>query len=117
MKTFTLSAIALIFLLNGAIAKAATQWCYFNIDYIWASANGAVFVLPKERGDHIQICNLNQPHHDISTTVCKAWFQTVTVASVTKKRVIIQYADTPSCAALPHYGNAPPPTYIMLENP
>lgn len=117
MKKIKLFLVALLFLLNSVTANAATQWCYFNVDYIWTSANGSLFFYPKERGDHIQVCNIDQPYQGISTTVCKSWFQTLTVATAIKKRVIIQYNDAPACTSLPTYSSAPVPNYIMLENP
>jgi hypothetical protein len=117
MKKLLSTAIAASIFALSAQISAAPQWCTFTIDRVWTDASGGVLAFPKERGDHLLFCNLTQEHKGVKPQTCKSWNQLLTLATLTKKKVIIHYPDIAACESIPHYGTAPIPTYIMLDNP
>jgi hypothetical protein len=93
------------------------QWCNWKVSNVWTAVDGMLYAYFKERGDHIALCNLRAEWKGVPKEACRAWNQYLTVASLTKKVVVVHYTSAPACAAIPYYSNAPAPVYVMLTNP
>jgi hypothetical protein len=96
--------------------QAAPQWCTGTMSNLWVASDGQVYVNVSWRGDYVTLCNLNQAWNSISPTTCAAWFAAARSAVQRNAATTIQYADAPACSAMPVYGAAPPPYYVMLNN-
>jgi len=104
----------LMLLLSSSTAIAAPQWCSGKIGYLWIYSDGGVFIRPSWRGDHVQICNINQNHGQITPQTCAGWLTFLRNAVTNQEATIIYYSDAPACQVMPTYGSAPIPGYIML---
>ena len=63
---------------------------------------------------HVQICNINQNHGQITPQTCAGWLTFLRNAVTNQEATIIYYSDAPACQVMPTYGSAPIPGYIML---
>jgi hypothetical protein len=118
-KTALRAIAALVCATVPVSSQAALQWCTGTISHSWVDAGGSFFVLPSWRGDHVRLCNVKATLSDaqvgsIDPATCKSWVALVLQAVATNKSMIIQYPDAPACNAIPHYHQAPLPSYVML---
>jgi hypothetical protein len=97
-------------------AQSAQQWCVGTLSFLFVDAAGAVNVLPSARNDYVQLCNVNGTWGNIPTTTCLAWLSLARNALQRGSAVTIYYGDAPVCSALPTYGSAPVPNYVMMNN-
>jgi len=100
----------------GPAQAAGTQWCAGKVLHVLTYADGSVHLFGEWRGDYTQMCNLAGDWKGVPALTCKAWLSTAQVALVTGRNVIVQYADAPACNAIPAYGVAPGPAYLMLRS-
>lgn len=104
-------------LLSAAPAHAANQWCSGTLSNLYIDAAGTVLVAPSWRGDYVQVCNINQANAaGITPTTCVAWVSLMRSAVSRSAQTIVYYSDAPACNAMPTYGAAPSPSYLMLKN-
>lgn len=118
MKTVArrvLSTCVLLCALGLSASPAlAHQWCRGRITGMYIDDGGAVFITPTFIENWLQICNVNGPWNGITPEVCKTWIGVATTLQVTQQDGLLLYrVDTP-CNALPTYGAAPPPAYLMI---
>src|SRR5687767_5130256 len=114
MKKFTLTMVALAALGFSQPASAAS-WCTGTISVSWVDAGGSVLVTGSWRGTHTQICSVKTEWKSITPDVCANWMAKLDAALTLSRGVTVYYDETIDCAALPTYGAAPPPGYVMLH--
>ena len=102
--------------LAGVTSNAAPQWCQGTVVNLFVYSEGSVYVRPSFRNDYVRICNLNADLNNVSVATCVSWFSILKSATQRQATVLIQYADAPSCDAIPTYGSAPMPGYVMQMN-
>lgn len=97
-------------------AQSAQQWCSGTLSYLFVDTSGAVYVNNSWRGDYVILCNVNGTWAGIPTTTCLAWLSLARNALQRASYVTFYYSDAPACNAMPTYGSAPVPSYIMMNN-
>jgi hypothetical protein len=103
-------------LVVGPTQAAGMQWCAGKVVHVLTYADGSVHLFGEWRADYTQVCSLAGDWKGVSAVTCKAWVSTAQVALVSGRNVIVQYADLPACNAIPAYGAAPGPAYLMLRS-
>ena len=97
-------------------AYGAPQWCTGRIAHYLTWANGDVSMLPTWRQDYVTICNLQSSYKGVEPSVCVSWFALLQSAVTSGRISYTHYQDAPACNAIPTYGNAPTPAYVLLTN-
>ena len=102
-------------LLGSFAANAALLECYGDITRSYISDDGTVYIKSTWKPqDYTAMCNVSQDRLGVNPEVCKGWLTYITTSIVTKKKVVVTYANVSSCTEIPAYGGSPKPTYIML---
>ncbi|MDM3869723.1 hypothetical protein QSV34_00005 [Porticoccus sp. W117] len=104
-----------VMFLSPTVLQAEPQWCNGKIKHVFVYRTGEVVVLGSWMNQWTTICNLNEEWKEVSAEQCKNWYSLIQTAVVTKSPAIVYYTDAPECSALPTYGNAPAPYYVMLR--
>jgi len=111
------AAVAVPLMLGSHMqAHAAAQWCTGTLNQLFIVDDGSVLVWASWVGNYIQVCNVNQPLGAVSTTTCMNWVQLMRSAIQRQTQTTILSNDAPACNAMPGYGSAPVPKYIMMIN-
>jgi hypothetical protein len=97
-------------------ADAANQYCEGTLANLYVTSDGTVTVRPSWRGDWVRLCNVNVPVDTVSSTTCLAWLALARSAVQRNSQTTIFYSDAPACNTMPTYGNAPVPSYLMMNN-
>jgi len=100
----------------GQVQAAGPQWCAGKVMQVLTYADGSVHLFGEWRGDYTQVCSLAGDWKGVPALTCKSWVSTAQVALVAGRNVIVQYNDAPGCNAVPAYGAAPGPNYLMLRS-
>ena len=108
--------IFFLLLLSGAQAHASYHFCKGNIKTLWIEGSGNVYIVGTWREHHTKICNINGEWKGVKPDVCKVWVGTAQLAYAAKSDVLARYDldSIESCAAIPTYGAAPAPNYLMV---
>lgn len=93
---------------------AASQDCTGTVLSSWVNSTGDVFLSSSWRNDHTQVCNVETTWKGIPPNVCVSWVAKLDAALALGKHISIHYPEAPPCNAIPYYGNAPAPYYVML---
>lgn len=112
MRVFVLS---LFFTLCSSGVSAAPEWCYGTIKRAYLTSDGSLIIRGSWANDYTQICNLNAAWKGVSVGTCKGWLSLAMAAKLSSSNVIVYYLNISSCDAIPHYGLAPSPNYLMLN--
>jgi hypothetical protein len=113
---FGVTFIALLLMPLVASADDAI-WCEGTIGGVFVTGDGSVQVSPSWRNDWVQVCSLEANYKGgVTPKVCSAWLASLLLANETQQRTTIRYDGQGSmtCATVPNYGGAPPPSYVML---
>jgi hypothetical protein len=94
----------------------AQQQCMGKVSNIWTAVGGETFLLPVSRGDYVQFCNINTTWKGVTPATCATWIASMRSAVVRRADVNIYYLEPTLCGAIPSYGSAPAPYYMMLIN-
>lgn len=88
------------------------------VSNLWIRADGAVFIHPQFRNDHIQVCNLNAEWKGVGTVTCLSWLSLMRSATARAgSSMLFYYSNSPAaCSNMPTYESAPAPYYVMLQN-
>jgi len=108
--------VSALLLLTFATAPHANQ-CYGTIDALYVDSAGNVLIDPSFRNGWLQICNAISPWNGIDPVTCKTWIALATTLRVTREQAVVSYSATIACDALPAYGAAPGPAYVMYYVP
>jgi hypothetical protein len=92
----------------------AQQWCSSTVSQTWMWRDGGLYLLAGFRGDHLQVCNINETWKGITPATCASWQGMIRSAVARKTSMLFYYAEPTPCASIPTYGNAPSPSYIMM---
>lgn len=116
MKLPTLCKYSILLLLMGINNQtlAAGQWCSGKISNIHVGADGQLYIVGSWRKQHTTICNINENRRGVTPEVCKSWLSLAITAYTTEVAVTMHYGNIESCGAIPAYGSAPAPSYLML---
>ncbi len=108
----------LVCVLAGAInvSHAAPQFCQTKVTDLWVDGTGNTYVFMAVLGNYVQTCNLNATWKGVAPVTCMGWMSMLRSAVSRNSDVVLNYSDAPACTALPVYGNAPAPFYVMLKN-
>lgn len=101
--------------LGAAQPAAADVYCGGTIAHSWVDINGNVFIWGTWRQAHTQICNVSTSWKGVAPDVCATWLAKADAAVSLGRQVLLNYPTESSCAALPQYGLAPAPGYVMLN--
>lgn len=96
-----------------AASASATIFCSSNVKDVFVRDDGSVTFWMTDYFKFIQVCNLNTPWKGVSVNTCFSWFSSLSNAVTHAKVVSLPYDGVASCAALPSYGDAPAPLYVM----
>ena len=108
------------FLLAGIVfisfhSLAASTWCNGTIKHTYIDSGGTLFISGTWRNQHTAVCNVNNARLEVTPETCMAWVSLALAAKLSQTKVVIHYADVPSCSAIPQYNTAPRPSYLMLS--
>jgi hypothetical protein len=99
-------------------AESRATHCYGTIDALYVDAASNVFIQPSFRNNWVQICNSLSAWNGIDPGTCKIWIGLATTLRATRDQAVVWYAsDSEACNAIPTYGSAPAPGYIMYYVP
>ncbi len=112
------SLLTLMFMVLGLTSGVAQaqQWCGTKVSNLFIDSAGLVNVNLAIRGDYVAFCNINVAWKNISPTQCASWISLVRSGVSRKANMIFYYNEATPCTQIPHYGNAPAPGYIMLQD-
>lgn len=117
MKTLKRALTSLVLTASLLATQAnAAQWCGTKVSNYWINSGGDVLALSAIRGDYWQACNIKQDWKGITPTVCASWMTLIRSAIARNADMIWFYVEDTPCTAIPVYGSAPAPYYIMLQN-
>jgi hypothetical protein len=109
-------SIAMLISLLPVLATAGTaHWCSGKVSAVYLSDNGNLQVMPTFHNEWLTICSITSDRLSVSTEVCNGWLSMAMAARLAGTTVTMHYPNINSCATIPHYDNAPKPTYFMLN--
>ncbi len=115
MKSVLLSIAVAIAFVGEASADSPGSWCNGNIPRVYTHADGGFYVIPSFRNDWIQICSVKEDWKGVSPQVCNVWVNSVISGMLSSSSFTMYYAGISNCAMIPHYGEASPPGYVMVN--
>lgn len=117
MKTSKNLVRLLVILLSFfAVQAQAAQWCNTNVSNLIVYGDGNVVVAASVRGDYLQVCNINQEWKGVTPPTCASWLGLIRSGVSRAASMIFYYNEDTACTAIPTYGSAPAPGYVMLNN-
>ena len=124
MKKTLLASVFVVLVSGSALSRAEPQYCGGTLNGVHVLKNGALVINGIWRDQWTQVCRLpvagpplvaDTPWKGISSAVCKDWYSMIQAAVVSRSPVVVKYTSAPACSALPIYGDAPAPYYLMLQ--
>ena len=121
MKKTLMASVFVVLVSGSALSRAERQYCGGTLNGVHVQKNGALVINGIWRDQWTQVCRLpvaglaGAPWKGISSAVCKDWYSMIQAAVVSRSPVVVKYTNAPACSALPIYGDAPAPYYLMLQ--
>jgi hypothetical protein len=113
-----INRLALIVILGTLLAgqAQAQQWCQTKVSNLFLNNGGDVLAMASARGDYLQVCNINQSWKGVAPPTCASWLSLLRSGVARAATMTFYYAEPTACTAIPPYGTAPAPGYVMLMN-